>query len=293
MKRKWIIILIILVMIIGILSSAYLYLKNPQITIPKYVAKEYNFKREKFNNRDVYVIEPKENKKELYILYQHGGTYTTNLTQEYWDFLTSVVADTGATIIIPDYPLTPEFYYKDVFDMMIPLYQEIITKVGANNLIVMGDSAGGGLSLALCQNIGALGHEQPKRLILISPWLDVSMENAEIDAVQEYDPLLRKDLLKIAGKVYARDINEKDYHISPIYGDLTKLKNISIFTGTYDILNPDAKKFYSLAKEKGVKVDYREYIKAIHIWLISNKNENVYQAKSAYKDLIDLINKGE
>lgn len=103
------------------------------------------------------------------ILYQHGGSYTTNLTTTYWDFFSDIVKDTGATIIIPDYPVTPTYYYQDVFDMMLPLYEEVINKVGFDNLIVMGDSAGGGLSLALCQEAGEKGLEQSSRLILISP----------------------------------------------------------------------------------------------------------------------------
>ena len=65
-----------------------------------------------------------------------------NLTNIYWDFFADIIKDTGVTFIIPDYPLTPNYYYKDVFDMMLPLYQKITKKIDVQNLIVMGDSAG-------------------------------------------------------------------------------------------------------------------------------------------------------
>lgn len=199
MKTKLIIIISILFIVISILTVVYLYFKEPELTIPKYISEEYVLKKEKFQKRNVYILSPKENGSGKVILYQHGGSYTTNLTSMYWDFLSDIVKDTGATIIIPDYPLTPTFYYKDVFDMMLPLYEEVLQKVGEEKLIVMGDSAGGGLSLALCQYAGEKGINQPNQLILISPWLDISMSNEIIDEVEKNDPLLNKDLLKLAG----------------------------------------------------------------------------------------------
>jgi len=292
MKLRLIIIAIILLMIIAILSMTYLYFKEPDLTIPKYISQEYIFKKEKFNERDVYVLAPKENNSNKVILYQHGGSYTTNLTTTYWEFLSDVAKDTGATIIIPDYPLTPTYYYKDVFDMMIPLYQEIIKRIGTDNLIVMGDSAGGGLSLALCQEIGERGLKQPSRLILISPWLDIRLNNPQIDEVQENDPILNKDLLKLAGQVYARGGNMSYYLVSPIEGPLDKIKNVTIFSGTYDILNPDIERFVEKAQKQGIKIDYRKTEKAVHIWILSHRDTNIYHAQEDYEKLIKLINEG-
>lgn len=293
MKKKIIIVLIVLLMMITIITLvSYYYIKTPVLAIPTYISKEYHFQKKDFQGRDVYIIEPKESKNDKYILYLHGGAYTTNLTSTYWDFFAGIINETGNTMIVPDYPLTPEFYYKDVFDMMEPLYEDLVQRVGAENLIVIGDSAGGGLCLALCQAEGEKGIEQPEKLILISPWLDVTMTNEEIDYIQPNDPLLNKDILKVAGKTYARDTVETDYHISPINGPLKHLKNVTIYTGTYDILNPDVKVFVSKAKEEGIEINYQEYEGAVHIWMLSYQDESVYQAKEAYQDLINLI-KGE
>lgn len=291
-KIKIIIFVIILAVITTLLGATYLYYKKPSLSIPKYINKEFNFKKEKFQSKDVYILGPKENKKEKFILYQHGGTYAMNLTNVYWNFFADVIEDTGVTFIIPDYPLTPTFYYKDVFDMMSPLYEEVIKKVGADNLIVMGDSAGGGLSLALCQQAGEKGLEQPSKLILISPWLDVSMSNQKIDEVQENDKLLNKDILKLAGQVYARDTETSYNLLSPINGPLDKLKDVTVFSGTYDILNPDIQLLIQKAKKIGLEIDYRETEKAIHIWILSHRDKNIYHAQEDYEQLIKLINKG-
>ncbi len=293
MKFKIIVISIILILIIIILGVTYLYMKEPDLTIPKYIGKEYNLKKEKFKQRDVYILSPKGNKSSKIILYQHGGSYTTNLTSTYWDFLSDVVKDTRATIVIPDYPLTPTYYYQDVFDMMLPLYEEIIKKVEPKDLIIMGDSAGGGLSLALCQEVGKRGIEQPYRLILISPWLDISLDNPKVDLIQEKDPLLNKDLLKLAGQVYARNTDLSYYLVSPINGPLDKIKNVTIFSGGYDILNPDAELFVEKAQKQGLEIDYRKTEQAVHIWILSHRDESVYYAQEDYEQLIELINKGE
>lgn len=293
MKTKLIIIVAILAIIITILGGIYLYYKEPSISIPKYIGTEFSFKKETFQGKNVYILGPKKEKSEKIILYQHGGTYAMNLTNTYWDFFADVINDTGVTFIIPDYPLTPTYYYKDVFDMMLPLYQEVIKKIDTKNLIVMGDSAGGGLSLALCERAGEDNLEQPSKLILISPWLDVSMENNKIEEVQQNDKLLNKEILKLAGQVYARDKELSYYLVSPMNGPLGKLKNITVFSGTYDILNPDAKLFAEKAKQAGVKIDYRETKEAVHIWMLSHRNESVYHAQEDYQKLIEVINREE
>ncbi len=292
MKKKNFIILAILCVLILSIIGIYFYYKVPGFTIPAYVSVDYELKKESFGGRDVYILSSKEAKSEKYILYLHGGAYTTNLTAEYWDFFAGIVRDTGAMLIIPDYPLAPEYYYKDVFNMVSPLYEEIIEKIGANNLIVMGDSAGGGLALALSEVEGEKGIEEPNQLILISPWLDLTMSNEKIMEVQPYDTKLNVDVLKLAVAGYAREDDLSDYHISPINGPLQNLKNVVIYSGTYDILNPDAKRFVEIANEQGLNIDYREYKEAQHVWLLYYQDESVNMAKEGYDNLIQLLKEG-
>ena len=95
--------------------------------------------------RNVFIVTPKNKEKSnKKVLYFHGGAYVAEATSQHWDFIEKIVNDTGATVILPDYPLTPKYNYKDVFNMVVPLYKEIITQVEPMELILMGDSAGGG-----------------------------------------------------------------------------------------------------------------------------------------------------
>ena len=212
------------------------------------------------------------------------------MSSYHWKFIKNLVLDTNITVIIPDYPLTPKYTYKDVFKMVKPLYKEIIEEVKPEDLILMGDSAGGGLSLALLEEMSEENYELPGKTILISPWLDVRLENEKIDEVQKKDKELNKETLKLAGIAYAGgEENLNNFLVSPIEGDISKIKNLTIFTGTNDILNPDVHKLEEKAKEQGGNIEIKEYEGAGHIWIINKKGDKDIIDK-AYQDLINETN---
>lgn len=190
---------------------------------------------------------------------------------------------------MPDYPLTPKYNYKDVFEMVEPLYEEITKKVDTSQLVIMGDSAGGGLALALEEKVGENDLPMPAKTILISPWLDVRLTNPQIDEVQKKDKQLNKETLKLAGIAYAGEDGINSYLVNPIDGDLSKLKNVVILTGTHDILNPDAHLLKEKAEKVGVTtIEIKEFQQAGHIWMIE-KNSNQELEQQGYQEIIRLF----
>ena len=286
---KTIIGIIILIIAIIMLIITFFLIMDIESKAPEEVQIDCNLETEEFIGRKVFIITPKnEQKSEKVILYLHGGSYVAETSSNHWKFIEKLVKDTNATIILPDYPLTPKYTYKDVFTMITPLYKEIIEEVSTNNLILMGDSAGGGMSLALLERLSEENVEMPYKTILISPWLDVRLENPEIDNVQKYDKELNKESLKIAGIAYAGKDGIDSYLVNPIDGDLSKLKNITIFTGTYDILNPDVHVLDEKAKEVNVSLEIKEYEGAGHIWFINN-NSGKELEEAGYQDLLEEV----
>lgn len=287
-------IVLILLIVLTMLALVYLFTGNIQSRPPKSVSKSYNLKEYDYLHRQVFTIEPDiEESSGKVIMYLHGGSYVGELYKEHWNFFRDLIKDTRATIVVPDYPLTPQYRYTDVFGMVLPLYREIVKRVEKENFILMGDSAGGGIALALAEEAGKEGLNQPSKLILISPWLDVTMKNPKIDTVQKHDKMLNKKVLTVAGVAYAGGKDMDKYLVSPINGPLDKLENVIIYTGTYDILNPDVHTFEKLAKEKNLKLDIRETKGAAHIWLIKRYTDKKYdddKAKDAYNNLVKLIN---
>ena len=286
---KTIIGIIILIIAIIMLIITFFLIMDIESKAPEEVQIDCNLETEEFMGRKVFIITPKnEQKSEKVILYLHGGSYVAETSSNHWRFLEKLVKDTNATIILPDYPLTPKYTYKDVFTMITPLYKEIIEEVSTDNLILMGDSAGGGMSLALLERLSEENVEMPYKTILISPWLDVRLENPEIDNVQKYDKDLNKESLKIAGIAYAGKDGIDSYLVNPIDGDLSKLKNITIFTGTYDILNPDVHVLDEKAKKVNVSLEIKEYEGTGHIWFINN-NSGKELEEAGYQDLLEEV----
>ncbi len=309
---KGTVLIIILLVLIAVATIAYFMIVDIETSvIPNENIYTCNIEQKEFMNRKVFVLTPKNiERTSTIILYFHGGSYMGEITQEHWNFLEKVINNTGATVILPDYPLTPKYNYKDVFNMVEPLYNEIVSKINLDNFMVMGDSAGGGLALALEEKIVAdtnalstqedseeikqdemgviYDYKLPAKTILISPWLDVRLENPEINEVQKYDKQLNKDTLKLAGIAYAGSDGINSYLVNPIDGDLSKLKNITIFTGTYDILNPDVHVLEQRAKEQGITIKVKEYEGASHIWMLKNDASEKDLIDEAFNDLINV-----
>lgn len=269
-----------------------LYLFNGEIVsnVPDWFEYSYAVETEKIEGRKVFIIKKdKETDSDSIILYLHGGSYMAELKQEHWLFFEGLLQDTNATLVVPDYPLTPKYNYKDVFTMMEPCYEKILENEQDKTWIVMGDSAGGGLALALLEKMGEKGRKMSDALFLLSPWLDTSMENQKIDEVQSKDPMLSKPALKLAGEQYGRDIKEEDnYLVDPLYGPLQNLCPIVVFTGTADILNPDVAILEQRCKEAGTQITVKEYENAIHDFILySFVKEDVDFGKEGYQDILE------
>ncbi len=269
-KLKILLIIILTLAFIGLAIAIYFLFTDIKSKMPNILESKYDINIQEYKNRNIFTVSPKENKQDKYILYFHGGAYMAEITDYHWNFIEKLIENTSYSVIIPDYPLTPKNNYKNVFEMIEPLYKKIIEKVEPKNLIMMGDSAGGGMALALEEKLGEEQIELPNKLILISPWIDVTMKNTEIDKIQKYDTDLNKEALKVAGTAYAGKDGMESYLVNPINGPVENLKNVTIFTGTYDILNPDSKIFVEKAKEKGVNINLKEYDKKGHIWVVKN-----------------------
>lgn len=281
-------ILIIIAIILTILI--YYITADIQTKIPAKVEKTCNIETKQYKGRNIFIITTNEKQTNKKILYFHGGSYMAEATSNHWKFIEQLAKDTGATIILPDYPLSPKYTYKDVFNMVEPLYKEIIEQTGSENLIIMGDSAGGGLGLALEEKLGEQNIPMPAKTILISPWLDVRLNNPEIEKIEKVDNILNKESLRLAGIAYASNEGMENYLVNPIDGDLSKLQNVTILIGTHDILNPDAKLLQQKAKKQNVQVEIKEYEQAKHIWII-DKNSSQELVDQGYQDVIELINK--
>jgi len=248
--------------------------KNDVPEPPKDLQKDLNITREDVNGRNVFTLAPKANATNKLVLYIHGGAYVNNTSKYHWDFVHKLIKEMKCTVVLPDYFLAPENTYKDSYELVEKVYKKLITEVNPNDIIFMGDSSGGGFALGLAQKLKNDGVAQPAHIILITPWLDITMTNPEIEALESDDPFSSAEPLRMAGKAYAGDTDPSHYMLSPINGVLEGLGKISMFVGSHDILSADAKKLRDRCHEAGVPINYFFYPKMLHVFAILDLAES-------------------
>lgn len=237
------------------------------------------------NNRNVFALQPGSTESKKHILYLHGGAFVANFTKLHWHFLADLIAKTQCTITTPDYPLAPQHTHREIMEIMLRLYQKLLLTINPENLILMGDSAGGGLALALAQKLKSEKLPQPDQIILLSPWLDITLSNPDIGVIDPLDPFTGIEGLRLAGKAYAGADDPTHYLLSPINGNFDGLGKISVFVGTKEILVADTRKLKTLMEAKGIPINYNEYKDMIHVWVLLHFPESI-RAKSEIVELI-------
>lgn len=223
--------------------------------------------------RAVHILSPKSGATTSLVLFMHGGSYIVNATRPHWRFLVRLVEKAGCTVVAPDYPLAPANYYADAYTMLIGLYRELLEVSPRPSIVLMGDSAGGGLALGLAEMIRDERMAQPKAIVLLSPWLDVTMSNPHIEEIDQEDPFLNIKALIRAGSSWARGANPRKPLISPLYGNLAGLPPMHLFIGTKDILAADCRRFRGLCMAAKARLSYYEFENMVHDWMLLDFKE--------------------
>ena len=229
----------------------------------------------------VFEADPADDTKSV-LLYLHGGGYCHNFAKQHWKALAEWADVAGCGIVAPNYPLLPLHTAAEAHPPVLALYQELLQRYPADRIVIAGDSAGGGFTLALAQEIRDASIDLPGRLILIAPWVDVLGGDASL---QKYDNWLMVDALPLFGRDWAGDIDPHDPMVSPLYGDMHGLPPADIYAGTWDVLYTDVIKAYGKMKAAGVDVHLHVGEKMDHVYPILPTPEG----KAARKEIADIL----
>jgi len=202
------------------------------------------------------------------ILYLHGGAYVNPPQKVQWDACDSIAAQAGCAAVLPVYLTAPNFKFDQCYDALMELYDSMLETYAPSDIVLMGDSAGGGLALGLAMWLDELGYEQPKMIVCYSPELDITLSNPDLKEYEKLDAMLAIDGIVEMGRVWAGGADPADYRLSPINGDASNLAPILLFAGTRELLYPDEIKFVEQAKEQGADVAYYEGMNLGHCWPI-------------------------
>ena len=234
------------------------------------------FKSMDFNGMQVFTFGNKETCENV-ILYVHGGAYVNEINYQHYLYCFKLSRKFNAYVLAPVYPLAPSSKATETFERIAELYKKVLAN--NKNIILMGDSAGGGFILSFAQYLKTINLAQPNNIIVFSPWVDISMSNPPYDS--ENDPILGEIGLKEMGKSWAGDLDTKDYRVSPIFGDNTGLAKTLIFTGENEIFYKDIKEYVKKLENDNVDVRFIIGKGLFHIYPLFPISE----AKEAFKEI--------
>ncbi|WP_158609340.1 alpha/beta hydrolase fold domain-containing protein [Micromonospora musae] len=224
--------------------------------------------RSEFEGWPVHTVRPATGDARGHVLYLHGGGYVSPLQPAHWDLIARLAARTGRAFVVPDFPLAPGHTHHDVFPTLRRLYDQLSDGTDPDTFAVMGDSTGATMGLALVQSLPP-GQRRPRDLVLMSPWLDATLTNPEIRALEPHDPISSTENLSRFARWWAGRADVATPLLSPINGPLENLGRVAIFAGTNDILTPDARRLAQLAAEAtGTEMTLHEYPDMIHAFML-------------------------
>lgn len=189
------------------------------------------------------------------LLYLHGGGYTAGMLEYARGFGSTLAVRTGYPVLYPAYRLAPEYPHPAALEDAVASYRHLLDSgFDASDIILCGESAGGGLCLALCLWLRDLDLPLPAGVVAISPWTDLALSGASYRENEGKDPLLTTEELIYDAACYAGDMELTNPYLSPLYGDLAGMPPTLLFAGGDELLLDDMTALYDRLKAAGCAV---------------------------------------
>ena len=210
--------------------------------------------------------------KETVVLYLHGGGYVLGSPTSHAG-MASMMADLAqARVFVLAYRLAPETPFPGALEDAISAYKALLEKgEKPEKIVIAGDSAGGGLAVALMVALKEEGIPLPAAGVCLSPWADLSFSGDSMQAKAKADSILCRESLAWLGGQYLADLAANDPRVSPIFADLTGLPPLLIQVGSDEVLLDDAVRLNKVAKKAGVDSTLEIWNGQVHVWPLMSK----------------------
>ena len=201
------------------------------------------------------------------ILYIHGGAYALGSINVHREFIVRLVQATKIRCLAINYRLAPEHPFPAALEDATTIYGWLLNQgVDASQIIIAGDSAGGGLALGTMVTLRDNGEQLPSGAVCISPWTDLALTGASIQSKAKVDPILDLASLQMYARYYAGENELTSPLISPLYANLKGLPPLLIQVGTDEILLDDSTRFAEKARDAGVNVTLKIWDEMFHVF---------------------------
>ncbi len=203
----------------------------------------------------------------LTVYYLHGGGYVACSPQTHRPFTSALSRAANARVFALDYRLAPEHRFPAAVEDAVAGYRWLLNQgLDSQEIVIGGDSAGGGLTMATLVALRDAGERLPRASFVLSPWTDMAATGRSLDTNDESDYMFYGDGVRWAAPVYIGAASPRDPLASPLYADLSKLPPLMIHVSDTEVLLDDSTRLAERAKQCGVKVDLRVWNDLPHAW---------------------------
>lgn len=226
-------------------------------------------------------IQPKTTQSGLGILYLHGGGYVVGSSKSHTKLAAQIGHAAQTQVWLPEYRLAPEHTNPAAIEDVIAVYKALLAQgQNPNKFVIAGDSAGGGLSLSTAIAIRDSDLPLPAALVLLSPWVDLSLSGSTMKTHAAQDAMLSEDWLAWCAKNYCGQKSVTDPICSPLYADLTGLPPVLIHVGTEEVLLDDAKRLAKQTENYGIPTNLKVYDRVGHVFqfhagILNESNDSI------------------
>ncbi len=201
------------------------------------------------------------------MLYLHGGAYTAGSPRSHRPMVARLAEAARTVAVVADYRMGPEHRFPAAVEDAVAVYRAMLADgTDPGQLIVAGDSAGGGLALALALALKAEGAPQPAGYFVISPWADLTQSGASYLTKADTDPMITKAGLDDNAQMYLGGADARDPLASPVFGDFTGVSPVLIQTGSEEALLSDSITMADVLGQARVAVRLEVWPEMIHVF---------------------------
>jgi len=255
------------------------------------LSKSLSLEKARINEIDVEWLTHEHAVDENVILFLHGGGYVSGTLDMYHQLCGTLSEISGARVLMPDYRLAPDYPFPAALEDSLSIYAWLLENgFSAENIIIAGDSAGGGLSLATTLALRDEGRPLPAGLVLLSPWTDLTFSGASHQTNAEKSVILHPDNLRLWAEAYLAFADPRTPHISPAFADMKNFPPMLIQVGSDEVLLDDARMVAERAQSAGVDVTLSVYEKMWHVWQTVGI---LLEAKKAFEEIGAFVKKIE
>ncbi len=235
----------------------------------RFLMKAFGVKLERTTINGMYAewLRPRKAQRGRVLLYLHGGAYVLCSCRTHRQMVSHIARAAGIDALVPEYRLAPEHKFPAAIEDAVGVYRALLASgTRPEDIVIAGDSAGGGLTVATLLSLRHAGDPMPAAVVLLSPFLDATASGESATTRADKDPWFHADDVKVVVDHYCGEANVRDPLVSPVFANVAGLPPAFIQVGDHEILLSDSTRYADMLRESGGDADIEIWPELWHVF---------------------------